>query len=628
MTIDVSVVVPFFNPGVSIEGCLASLAAQTLEPQRFEAILIDDGSTDGSDQRVQRWISDHPDLATLIRIEPSGGPARPRNLGIDRARGRYVQFLDSDDALAPNALRRQLELADSSHADVVVGKLASDFRGIWHPLFRRTVTGRTLADYPLIQNVTVCKMFRREFLNLHGIRFPEGPRYIEDQQICVQSYAYARSVAVVADEVCYFYQRRRTGGQNRGDTRIDPGKYFRELEEIFDVIDAQVEESAQDACRSRYYRSEMLGRLRGRAMVRYHPDYRRVMLDEVRRVSAARIPTRIHDNLPVFLRAQSRLVINDDIDGLVALARQLESVRFVAHVGSPRWVDGRLVLNLSAEFRRDDEPFRLDASDAGWLLPAEMAPTLSVADRQVGSLVDVDIDLATVSRADSQLWSTTEGLALVVDDDGVPRVRCEVSLDPATVMGGRPLAGGLWDLRLRVMIGGLTRASALRAPVEDPADPPIWLSDGSRPRSVAVYWTKGSPSLALDVDEWMHPIADIVDGSSGGAAVVERRREFHLPLPRAVGPVGASRPARLVLVDDDDGVHPPLTSDATVELSPDGAILHATLPQLPSGVSRWSVWLALDDVGGTPPKRLAVTVAPGRFGKAVMVPTPDGVKPF
>src|SRR5581483_8710392 len=156
----------------------------------FEAILVDDGSTDGSDRRVQRWIDADPNLATLIRIPRSGGPARPRNLGIDRARGRYVQFLDSDDALAPNALRRQLDLADSSDADVVVGKIASDFRGIWQPLFRRTVSGRTLADYPLIQNVTVCKMLRREFLNQHGIRFPEGPRYIEDQQISVQAYAH------------------------------------------------------------------------------------------------------------------------------------------------------------------------------------------------------------------------------------------------------------------------------------------------------------------------------------------------------------------------------------------------------------------------------------------------------
>jgi glycosyltransferase involved in cell wall biosynthesis len=216
MSLDVSVVIPFFNPGANLDDCLASMRDQTLAADRFEVILVDDGSTDGSGARADEWAARLPRLVNVRHIEASGGPARPRNLGIDAARGRYVQFVDSDDTLAPRALERQLEVADASDADVVVGKLASDFRGIYHPLFRRTVTGRTLADYPLIQNVTVCKMFRRAFLLEHGIRFPEGPHYIEDQQICIQAYARATSVAVVADIACYFYRRRRTGGRNHG----------------------------------------------------------------------------------------------------------------------------------------------------------------------------------------------------------------------------------------------------------------------------------------------------------------------------------------------------------------------------------------------------------------------------
>ena len=161
MAIDVSVVVPFFNPGANLDACLASLTDQTLAADRFEAILVDDGSTDGSHVRVEEWGARHPGPFTLRRLAASGGPARPRNVGHRDGRGRYIQFLDSDDTLTPQALERQLALADASDADVVVGKLSSDFRGIWHPLFRETVTGKTLATYPLIQNLTVCKMFRQ-----------------------------------------------------------------------------------------------------------------------------------------------------------------------------------------------------------------------------------------------------------------------------------------------------------------------------------------------------------------------------------------------------------------------------------------------------------------------------------
>ena len=54
MPVDVSVVVPFFNPGANIEDCIESVLAQTLARDRYEVVLVDDGSTDGSLARVQR----------------------------------------------------------------------------------------------------------------------------------------------------------------------------------------------------------------------------------------------------------------------------------------------------------------------------------------------------------------------------------------------------------------------------------------------------------------------------------------------------------------------------------------------------------------------------------------------
>jgi glycosyltransferase involved in cell wall biosynthesis len=605
MAIDVSVVVPFFNPGANINDCLASIAAQTLAADRMEAILVDDGSTDGSAERVAEWMSHHPGLATLLRIEASGGPARPRNIGIETARGRYIQFLDSDDALSPDALRRQLEVADGSAADVVVGKIASDFRGVWQPLFRRTVTGKTLADYPLIENVTVCKMFRRELLLERGIRFPEGPNYIEDQQISVRSYAHARSVAVVADTVCYFYRRRRTGGRNRGDTTIIPAQYFRELEDILDVVDTEVSPQARTSCLTRYYRGEMLSRLRGAAMLGYDATYRREMMGEVRRIAVARIPQAVHDNLPMFIRAQSRLLLANDLDGLLHLAAELESIRLTAVVNAPAWVDGRLVTTIDAYLRHGDQPLRLELAGDRWLLPEAMAPGVPPEDRDAGAASDSDVDLATISRADGQLWSTTDGLTMTIDRDGCPRVQCVASLDPATVMGGGPLAAGLWDLRLRLMFGGQTRTSRLHPDLEHPSMPPSWVTGAAAGlRSVSPFWSQGATALTLDVDEWMHPLQEVIEPVASDGVTVGRERSLTLPLHDLKGPAGETRQAALILEPRDPGGSGPVACDGVVRLHPDGATLQATLPRLSGSHSGWIPWLRLGEPGSSAARKL------------------------
>lgn len=59
----------------------------------------------------------------MIRQENSGGPSSPRNVGLGKATGRYVFFLDADDRLGPEALERMVAMADRNGTDVVLGKV-------------------------------------------------------------------------------------------------------------------------------------------------------------------------------------------------------------------------------------------------------------------------------------------------------------------------------------------------------------------------------------------------------------------------------------------------------------------------------------------------------------------------
>src|SRR5262245_49704380 len=99
----VSVIIPAYRAEAFIARALDSVFGQTIQPS--EVLVIDDGSPDDLSQAV----SPYRDRVTLVR-KPNGGAASARNLGLDRARGDFIAFLDADDTWAPHKLERQLGL--------------------------------------------------------------------------------------------------------------------------------------------------------------------------------------------------------------------------------------------------------------------------------------------------------------------------------------------------------------------------------------------------------------------------------------------------------------------------------------------------------------------------------------
>jgi glycosyltransferase involved in cell wall biosynthesis len=99
----VSVIIPTFNCGRFIEEALASVFAQTYH--HVEVIVVDDGSTDDTCQRVESFAS----RITYI-YQPNEGSALARNAGIKHSRGEYLAFLDADDVWLPRKLERQVEV--------------------------------------------------------------------------------------------------------------------------------------------------------------------------------------------------------------------------------------------------------------------------------------------------------------------------------------------------------------------------------------------------------------------------------------------------------------------------------------------------------------------------------------
>ena len=90
---DVTVVIGAYEAMPYLVECLASVEAQTLDHARIEVIAVDDGSADGTGEYLEEFAARAPMAVTVIRQENSGGPSGPRNVGLDKATGRYVFFL-------------------------------------------------------------------------------------------------------------------------------------------------------------------------------------------------------------------------------------------------------------------------------------------------------------------------------------------------------------------------------------------------------------------------------------------------------------------------------------------------------------------------------------------------------
>lgn len=104
----VSVIMPMYNAETFLNQSIQSVISQTY--QNWELLVVDDCSKDNSAIIVHKFVQQNSRIKYFKTDKPSGSPILPRNIGIINAQGRYIAFLDSDDAWLPNKLETQLKM--------------------------------------------------------------------------------------------------------------------------------------------------------------------------------------------------------------------------------------------------------------------------------------------------------------------------------------------------------------------------------------------------------------------------------------------------------------------------------------------------------------------------------------
>ncbi len=171
----VSIIVPVYNAANFIEKTIEMVSRQTYKD--WELILVDDASTDGSADVIDKIIDNQGKRIRLIRKEKNAGAAAARNTGIDAALGRYIAFLDADDVWRENKLEKQIEFMDrtgaafSFHAYEFGDENANPTGKVVH--VPQTLNFKKALSRTVIFTTTV--MFDTEKIDMEIIHMPQVP---------------------------------------------------------------------------------------------------------------------------------------------------------------------------------------------------------------------------------------------------------------------------------------------------------------------------------------------------------------------------------------------------------------------------------------------------------------------
>jgi glycosyltransferase involved in cell wall biosynthesis len=243
MTFRASIVLPCHNVEDYVDTAFESIARQSLFTE-MEVIPVDDGSTDSTWEAIERWAHRYPDNIFPVRCEvASGGPSRPRNIGLDRARSEYIIFMDPDDRIHEDGYSLLVDRMDRYQSDIVIaarygvpeGEGPEKKKWTDYVLDEEIVNGDGYdLKVDLLQRrpVILKSIYRASKIAEHSLRFREDISTSEDEIFDMKYLLLSNRITKIND-VVYLYTVERTGSVT---SRIGLTVY-EELTAAFDGLD-------------------------------------------------------------------------------------------------------------------------------------------------------------------------------------------------------------------------------------------------------------------------------------------------------------------------------------------------------------------------------------------------------
>ena len=210
----VSIIVPIYNAENYLRRCVDSILNQ--EYTDYELLLVNDGSTDASGDICEEYGDRDPRV--IVIQKENTGVSDSRNRALDRARGKYLQFLDSDDWITPDATRLFVRAAEEYGCDMVI----SDFyRVVGERLSTKgdieeegVLTREEFAAH-MMENpadfyygVLWNKLYRRDIVEEHNLRMDTDINWCEDFMFNLEYIRYAKVFYALHAPIYYYVKRK------------------------------------------------------------------------------------------------------------------------------------------------------------------------------------------------------------------------------------------------------------------------------------------------------------------------------------------------------------------------------------------------------------------------------------
>jgi len=182
----VSVIIPAYNRADSV-GAIQSVIDQKYRP--LEVIVIDDGSTDDTRKVVCPFLQENDELSISYYYQSNGGVSAARNTGINKSKGKYISFLDSDDILLPNKIDHQVDILTKNNADICYGRVRYQSKKDSYINNPQSPGKNPVKQFLLFENITPLDswLFSKEVLEKHHLYFREGCSWGEDNEFLVKN---------------------------------------------------------------------------------------------------------------------------------------------------------------------------------------------------------------------------------------------------------------------------------------------------------------------------------------------------------------------------------------------------------------------------------------------------------
>lgn len=205
----ISVIIPVYNSESTIRKCLESLIRQTYT--NYEILIVDDGSTDNS-LNICKEVCHHSNNIHIFHKE-NGGSASARNLGLEKAKGEWITFVDSDDWVYPNYLNNYVQHVNDDVDLITQGfksnkPLFSDLE-LSEKKYSSNFEGNTLEGIPVLQKDDTfgflwIKLFNTAIIRKYALRFNENFNLLEDEEFILRYLKHCKKIKAI-DEFGYFY---------------------------------------------------------------------------------------------------------------------------------------------------------------------------------------------------------------------------------------------------------------------------------------------------------------------------------------------------------------------------------------------------------------------------------------